>query len=204
MRTPSRATTTRWLLWLPATILLAGCAGMNTPSLTGPTQEPPAIQPDQIVGRWGLAAYQREEDRTRTIAEARSQCRQAYPIERGPNGGVIMHLADSSEAEELRLKGLTGGRTFVGPEGEANDPRDREIISFDGKIMVMRWVDAEVAARYGTSVYVRCEGPPPRTVKKRKSRPKAKAAPPPPQATPPEAPRGPVFMPPPTSPPPQN
>src|SRR5690606_22709059 len=97
MRTLSRATNTRWLLWLPATILLAGCAGLNAPSLTGPAQEPPAIQSDQIVGRWGLAAYQREEDRTRTITEARSQCRQAYEIERGPNGGVIMHLADSAE-----------------------------------------------------------------------------------------------------------
>lgn len=204
MRTLSCASQYRWKLLLPATILLSGCAGLNNASLTGPTAEPPSIQSDQIVGRWGLAAYQREEDRNRTIAEARSQCRQAYEIERGPNGGVIMHLADSSEPEELRLKGLSGGRTFVGPEGDANDPRDREIISFDGKVMVMRWVDTDVAARYGTAVYVRCEGPPPRVAKKRKSRPKAKtkaAPPPPPQATPPEAPRGPVFMPPPTTPP---
>jgi hypothetical protein len=34
--------------------------------------------------------------------------------------------------------------------------QDREIVSFDGRVMIMRFVDPEVAGRYGTSVYVRC------------------------------------------------
>ena len=38
--------------------------------------------------------------------------------------------------------------------GGAND--DREVVSFDGRVMVLRYVDPEVAGRYGTGVYVRC------------------------------------------------
>lgn len=190
MRTPSRARRFVAFAWLPATFLLGACAGTNSPSLVTSAAPPPGIQPDAIVGRWGLAAYQREQDRTRTEAEARRQCRQAYEIRQGPGGGVIMHLADQSEPAELRLKGAAGGKTFVGPDGEANDPRDREIVSFDGRIMVMRWVDPDVSARYGTSVYVRCDGPPPRVAQKRKgkSSPRAQQNPvfmaPPPNADP--------------------
>jgi hypothetical protein len=29
-------------------------------------------------------------------------------------------------------------------------------VSFDGRVLVTRFVDPEVAGRYGTSVYVRC------------------------------------------------
>jgi hypothetical protein len=34
--------------------------------------------------------------------------------------------------------------------------QDREIVSFDGRTMVLKWMDPEVAGRYGTGVYVRC------------------------------------------------
>jgi hypothetical protein len=197
MRTLSGANTTRFLLWLPATILIASCANMNMSSLTGPTAAPPAFPAEQLVGRWGLAAYQRDEDRTRTESEARQQCRQAYEIQRGPNGGVLMHLADETQPTELRLKGLSGGKTFIGPEGEAGGQQDREVVSFDGKILVLRWIDADVAARYGTAVYVKCEGPPPRVAKKKNSTKTAKTS---------QKNQGPVFMAPPpdTDPEPQN
>ncbi len=168
------------IYWIPAaTLLLASCSGtgMNMPSLTGPAASPPAYTADQIVGRYGLAAYQREEDRTRTEAEARQQCRQPYEIARGPGGGVLMHLADQSSPEELQLKGV-GGKTFIGPEGEAGGDQDREVVSFDGRVLVLRWVSSEIASRYGTAVYVRCEGTPPakrKTTKKTAAKTKAKA-----------------------------
>jgi hypothetical protein len=194
MRTLSGANSTRFLLWLPATILIASCANMNMSSLTGPSPAPPAFPAEQLVGRWGLAAYQRDEDRTRTEGEARQQCRQAYEIQRGPNGGVLMHLADESQPTELRLKGLSGGKTFIGPEGDAGGQQDREVVSFDGKVLVLRWVDADVAARYGTSIYVKCEGRVPPVAKKKKA---AKTA----AKAPPAKTKGPVFMaPPPTEP----
>src|SRR5579884_2266019 len=99
---------------------------------------PPAFPPQDIVGRWGLAAYHKEEDRPRIEAAAAQQCSNPYVISPGP----------------------TGGR------------QDREVVSFDGRILILRWVDPEVQGRYGTMVYVRCgpEGT-------KKARPKTKPRP---------------------------
>src|SRR3954467_12203291 len=126
-----------------AAMLLAGCAS-QTFSLGG-TSEPPPAQPTatllpasipaaDLVGRWGLAAYHKDEDRARTEAAARGQCRQPYTIGRGPGGGVIMHLADQSQPQELLLKGGPDGKNYIGPSDEpAAGARDREIIAFDGR-----------------------------------------------------------------------
>jgi hypothetical protein len=190
-----------------AALFIASCAGTgsnwNLNSLTGPSAAPPAYNADQLAGRYGLAAYQREEDRTRTEGEARQQCRQPYEIAKGPGGGLIMHLADQSEPQELQLKGLAGGKTFIGPEGEAGGDQDREVVSFDGRVLVLRWVSSEIASRYGTAVYVRCEGTP---TAKKKTTPKKKTAS---KAAAPKAQqqKGPVFMAPPpddNDPPPSN
>lgn len=175
MRTLSSATNSpARIYWIPlAAIVIASCSGTGTnwnmSSLTGPAAAPPAYTADQLAGRYGLAAFQREQDRTRTETEARQQCRQPYEIARGPGGGVIMHLADQSEPQELQLKGLAGGKTFIGPEGDAGGDQDREVVSFDGKVLVLRWVNSEIASRYGTAVYVRCDGTP---TAKKKSPPK--------------------------------
>jgi hypothetical protein len=150
-----------------AALQLAGCASQQF-SLGGSSPEPapapsggpplPASIPAQdLVGRWGLAAYHKEEDRARTEAAARGQCRQPYNIGRGPGGGVIMHLADQSQPTELLLKGGPDGKNYGGPPDEpAGGQRDREIVSFDGRVLILRWMDQEVVGRYGTSVYVRC------------------------------------------------
>ena len=76
-----------------------------------------------------------------------------------------MYLADSAELQELQLKGSQNGKNYVGPAGDAGGAQDREIVSFDGRTMVLRWMDSEVAGRYGTGVYVRCaaEGAAPRS-----------------------------------------
>ena len=144
-------------------LLLAGCASQmpsftsdQPPAPAAAPELPPAIKPAEIVGRWGLAAFHRPEDRARTEAAARNQCKQPVNIGAGPGGGVMMYLADSDKLEELRLKGAPGNKTFVGPAGEAGGAQDREITSFDGRVMLMRFVDPEVSGRYGTSVYVRC------------------------------------------------
>jgi hypothetical protein len=124
---------------------------------------PASIPAQDLVGRWGLAAYHKDDDRARTEAAARGQCRQPYNISRGPRGGLIMHLADQSQPTELMLKGGPDGKNYIGlGEEPAAGQRDREIVSFDGRVLVTRFVDPEVAGRYGTSVYVRCgaEGAP--------------------------------------------
>lgn len=154
----------RTLLVLPivvAAALLSGCASQGPvgPQSTAPAvapEMPPKIRAEEITGRWGLAAFHKPEDRARTEAAARNGCKQPYVISLGPSGGVMMHLADSAKPEELRMKGAPGDRTFIGPAGETPGIQDREIISFDGRVMLTRFVDPEVNGRYGTQVFVRC------------------------------------------------
>ncbi len=76
---------------------------------TPPPMTEPAIpskyRPEDIVGRWGYGAFHKDEDLARTAAAARGQCGQPVEITRGPNGGVMMYLADSATLQELQLKG---------------------------------------------------------------------------------------------------
>lgn len=116
----------------------------------------PGIAPQDLVGRWGFASYHRDTDRNRTLSAARGQCGQPYTIARGPSGGVLMHAADANEKVELVTKGAPDGKRYLGPAGPAGDPEDREFVSFDGRVMTLRWINPEIASRYGTSVYVRC------------------------------------------------
>ena len=154
--------------------LLAGCAGggggfggglggMFGGGSSPPPPDPPpvaempaSIRSEEIVGRWGLAAYHKPQDRSRTEAAARNQCRQPYVINAGATGGVIMHLADEAQPQELRLKGGPGGKNYIGPPGPSGDPKDREIVSFDGRVLQTRFIDPDASTRYGTMVYVRC------------------------------------------------
>jgi hypothetical protein len=154
-------------------LVLAGCAG-GSGSVGGwfgssqqqpdpvaqplPAPDIPAtIRASEIVGRWGYAAYHRPEDRARTEGNARGQCKQAVVINQGPNGGVMMYLADQPELVELKLKGSQGGRNYIGPaEDPPGGPQDREVVSFDGRVMVMRFANPEIDGRYGTGIYVRC------------------------------------------------
>jgi len=150
--------------------LLAGCGSMSLgnfglggggptppPQDAGPGPEiPGTIRSDELVGGWGLASYHKADDQKRTEAAARNQCKQPYVINSGPTGGVIMHLADEAQPQELRIKGSAGGRNYIGPPGPAGGEKDREIVSFDGRVMVTRFIDPDAAGRYGTMVYVRC------------------------------------------------
>ena len=131
---------------------------------------PSSIRPEEVVGRWGYGSYHRPEDLVRTEAAARAACNEPVVIDRGPGGGVMMYLADSAQLDELQLKGSPSGQNYIGPPGPSGGMQDRQIVSFDGRTMVLKWMDPEVAGRYGIGVYVRCapEGtarvrrPPPR------------------------------------------
>jgi hypothetical protein len=155
---------------LAAGLLLGSCSGFSLPSfdLGGSSEPPPPPPPavamvpskyssEEVVGRWGFTSYQREADRARTVASARGQCRHPYIIAKGPTGGVMMHLADQRQPSELRLKGSADGKNFIGPDGEpGGSTQDREILSFDGRVLITRYVDPDAANRYGNMVYVRC------------------------------------------------
>ena len=146
------------------TAVLGACSGMGLMSPSQPDspgqpmapEMPATIRSDEIVGKWGLASYQNPADRARTELQAKAQCKQPYVIGAGTSGGVVMHLADQATPEELRLKGSPGGKNFIGPAGPSGGEQDREIVSFDGRVLITRFVDKDAAVRYGNMVYVRC------------------------------------------------
>jgi hypothetical protein len=141
-------------------LALTACSTTPSPQMeaAAPPQPelPSKVRPSEIVGRWGYAAYHKPEDRARTEANARGQCKQPFVIGQGTSGGVLMLLADSPQPQELRLKGTQGGKDYIGPAGDTPGPQDREILSFDGRVLVLKYVDPEIDGRYGTGVFVRC------------------------------------------------
>ncbi|WP_192814105.1 hypothetical protein [Rhodovulum sp. PH10] len=151
---------------LTAVLALAGCGGgFNLPSFSGPSQPeappppepapPSSIPPENLVGRWGLAAYHRPEDRARTESAARSQCGNPYVINRS-SIGVAMLGHDDPKVQDMFVKGSHDGKSYIGPSPQSGDADDREVVSFDGRVLVLKWVDPEVAGRYGIQVLVRC------------------------------------------------
>lgn len=142
-------------------LALAGCGGgegllSSSSSASASAPAPAGISRDALVGRWGIASFHTEKDRKRTEAEARAQCKQPYTIAQGPGDGVMMHVADDPKPYELRLKAGAGGKTYLGFEAPAGDPQDRELLSVKPKELVMRFVDPDANARYGTFIYSRC------------------------------------------------
>jgi hypothetical protein len=158
---------------LPAVVLLAGlplfggCSSFTISNPFAPTVAaapppppvvPPSVHAEEIVGSWGYSAYHREKDRARTLADARGQCSNPYSIEASASDGVMMLSHDNPQKQEMSLKGSVEGKTYVGPGAEPGGQDDREVVSFDGKVLILKWVDPEVAGRYGYQVLVRCEG----------------------------------------------
>ncbi|MGA0561670.1 hypothetical protein ACO2RV_04405 [Ancylobacter sp. VNQ12] len=141
--------------------LTAACASTTNqaPAPVAPAapQFTSPITAQQVVGKWGLAAYHRPEDAARTEAQARQGCRQPYVINAGPSGGFMMYLADQSEPSEVVSKQVLPGPIYIGlPDEPPGAQSDREVLRFDGQVLVLKWLDPEVAGRYGTMVYVRC------------------------------------------------
>jgi hypothetical protein len=180
-----------------AAVMLASCSSTNntfsslnpfassTPDAPPATPlPPPSLRADEITGRWGLASYHRDADRPRTEAAARGQCNQPYIVERSASGGVLMLGHDNPAKVDMAIKGSYENKTYIGPGPTPKGSEDREVVSFDGKTLVLKWVDPEIAGRYGIMVLVRCgEGaPPPAARTARAKRPGGTpAADPPPQ-----------------------
>jgi hypothetical protein len=150
-------------------LMLPGCAFNLSPFSSSPppaapvTAIPPSLRPDDIVGRWGLAAYHRDQDRARTEVAAKDQCTQPYLIDRSPGGNIFMLGHDNPQPQEMILKGSVEGKTYMGPGPSPAGVDDREVVSFEGQVLVLKWVDPEIAGRYGIMVLARCgpEGAPP-------------------------------------------
>jgi hypothetical protein len=145
---------------LGAAAALAACTSENAIESAAVPAAPavPMITADELVGKWGLGSFRNEADLARTANEARRYCSNPYVITKGPNGGVMMYLADQTQPSEVFIKNA-GGRIYIGPPGPAGTAKDRQITSFQNGVMVAAWVDPTVTARYGTMVFVRCDAP---------------------------------------------
>ena len=134
-----------------------GCVSGSSPTAPqAAATEAPTIAPDQLVGKWGLAAYREEKDIARTEVEAKAACGNPYVIGQGTAGGIVMHLADQPDPTELAIKRVDG-RNFIGPaSAPAGGMQDREITSFTTDTFITKWVDPSVANRYGVMIYARC------------------------------------------------
>ncbi len=140
---------------------LAACTSersLDSAALTPGLPAVPMITSDELVGKWGLGSFRNEADLARTTAEARRYCSNPYVITKGPNGGVMMYLADQTTPSELFVKS-SGGRIYIGPPGPAGVIKDRQVTSFQNGVLVAAWVDPGVTARYGTMVFARCDMP---------------------------------------------
>ena len=91
----------------------------------GPTPAPPRIQAQELVGRWGFAAFHRPEDRPRIETQARAQCGTPYVISASADGGVTMFGHDNPNLQEMTTKGTVEGKTYVGPPGDPAGSEDR-------------------------------------------------------------------------------
>jgi hypothetical protein len=151
----------KWGAALALACAVAGCSSFDFGNWGSSPAAPAAmsfkiIPPDPLVGKWGLASYRDEKDRARTEKMARVQCKNPYVVAKGPTDGVMMHVADDPDEHELALKKGADGKTYLGFNAPPGDPADREVVELTPKLMVMKFVDPDSNARYGTFVYVRC------------------------------------------------
>lgn len=121
-------------------------------------EAPPPVEIDlaALPGDYGLASYHRDEDNERTLEQAKIACRNPYTIGAGANGGVMMHAIGASEPSEIFLKTDSKGRRFLGPQGPAGIAQDRYVVSYDDKVLVLRWMDPRAREVYGTLIYMPC------------------------------------------------
>lgn len=159
-------TSVRAIAIVGAACALAACASdPPAPAPVAASGSAASATTQALVGRWGVAAYHRDSDRERTQKEARAQCGNAYVIKAGPTGGVMMHLADEKEPFELKVR-TQNGRAILGPDGAPDSYNDRELIAFEANSFITRWLDDEIAKRYGVTVYARCGATPARATTK--------------------------------------
>jgi hypothetical protein len=114
------------------------------------------LSADKLAGRWGLASYHDAKDAKRVENAARGQCGNPYVIARGRGSTVLMHMPFATTATEMEVRSGAGA-TYIGPSG-GQISGDREVIRWDGRVLVLKWVDQQAAATYGTMVSVRCAG----------------------------------------------
>jgi hypothetical protein len=105
---------------------------------------------DDLVGRWGVAAYWNESDAANVVQQARSFCSKPYVIGKGRNGGAMMFEAFHGRPQEVRVS----GRQITPMDGSTQT--SKTISRWDGRVLVFSYDEAEAKRRYGNMVFVKC------------------------------------------------
>ncbi|MGL4634398.1 MAG: hypothetical protein ACRCWF_00305 [Beijerinckiaceae bacterium] len=106
---------------------------------------------DDLVGRWGVAAYWNAGDAAKTTAQARSFCNQPYVITKGPKGGAVMFEAFDGKRREYLIQ----SGQIVAADG-ADAKTTKTISSWTGQTLVFNYVEEEAKRKYGNMVFVKC------------------------------------------------
>jgi hypothetical protein len=119
---------------------IAGAAMAMLLSSAAQAQSP---RTEDLVGRWGVAAYWNDADAAKTTAQAKSFCSQPYVISKGANGAARMFEAFEGRPQDVQIQG--------------GSPRATKAIqSWNGSTLVFNYVDDEAKRKYGNMVFVRC------------------------------------------------
>jgi hypothetical protein len=124
-------------------------AGLGLTALPAAAQSP---RTEDLIGRWGVAAYWNAADAARTQAAARSACSAPYNITRGPGGGAMMFESFEGRPREMQVR----GGQIVATSGESRQTKD--ITAWTGSMLVFNYVDDEAKRKYGNMVFIRCGG----------------------------------------------
>jgi hypothetical protein len=122
-------------------------AAMTLAALPAAAQSP---RTEDLVGRWGVAAYWNAGDAAKVQAAARSACSAPYTITRGPSGGAMMFESFEGRPREMMVR----GGQIVAASGESRQTKD--ITTWTGSMLVFNYVDDEAKRKYGNMVFVRC------------------------------------------------
>jgi hypothetical protein len=96
-------------------VALAACTtspGPETRAAPPQPEMPAKVRPSEVIGRWGYAAYHKPEDRARTEANARGQCKQPFVIAKVPVAASAMYLADSTSSRSFASRVAARGRDY--------------------------------------------------------------------------------------------
>jgi hypothetical protein len=126
---------------IASVILLASLAGASAQSL----------RTEDLVGRWGVAAYWSDSDAANVTRQARGFCSQPYVVSRGPNGGAMMFEAFEGRPREMVVR---SGEIVAADGGNARVTK--AVSSWNGQVLVFSYVDAEPKRKYGNMVFARC------------------------------------------------
>ncbi|MCA3586570.1 MAG: hypothetical protein IOC90_00835 [Methylocystis sp.] len=109
-----------------------------------------ALRTEDLIGRWGVAAYWSDSDAAKVTAQARGFCSQPYVITRGAEGSARMFEAFEGRPQDVVVQ----GGQIVAASGSAR--ATKAIQSWNGSVLVFNYVDDEPKRKYGNMVFVRC------------------------------------------------